>query len=152
MKYFCMLLGLATLVFLIGPGCGGSSIFGFNSNVVITFTSNNIGEFDIIVTPLSGSAASTTACRSTAPLNWCTVEFGQNFKTIRFRTNSQASSRPYYVYLRNNNTTENRNGTLEINMTSDTNEQSNYNSNIFLTPDTTALVARVFRNNVSGPE
>lgn len=100
--FLCALLAAA---FLQG-GCGGNiaQVLGANSDVFLAVESRDIEDLVLIVAPKEGSAASSATCRTDAIATnptWCDAYLRADANEIEFTTTSDASERPYYVYVRN---------------------------------------------------
>jgi hypothetical protein len=143
---YCVLLFL--LAFVIAGCSGGEQVLGSNSRTEVTIESNNIDDLRLIISPLEGAANDSGACTETSAgtLN-CTLETPDNFTTLlRFDTNSDASNRPYHVYVRNaGNAT--RQFSLDIRMDG----TIKLSRNLTVDANQTLFVARIFRNNADRP-
>ncbi len=128
--------------FLMGCGSGVSAVIGRNSAAEVSITSIHVNDLDLIISPKEGAATDPGACRDDQEAFGCVRVFITDKTTITFTTNSEASSSPYYVYIRNQGASA-RTVTLEIRMDGD--------RKVFKTLDVPAGVAvryaRIFRNN-----
>lgn len=133
---------LCAVPFLIGCGSGVSAVIGRNSAAEVSLTSIHVNDLDLIISPKEGAATDPGACRDDQGAFGCVRVFLTDRTTISFTTNSEASSDPYYVYIRNQGTSP-RTVTLEVRMDGD--------RKVFKTVDVPAGVAiryaRIFRNN-----
>lgn len=149
MKTRYTLLVLASMAFLLialaaGCGGGGESAFGHNSNVQVILTSDDLGDLEVIVSPRRGGPDDFDRCSIDSPNVWCDTQAGSRVDIIRFTTNSQASSDPYYVWVRNfSNRT--RFFTLEVIMDG----RSEFFSNNSLPANQTDVFVQVRRNHAS---
>ncbi|MCW5943082.1 MAG: hypothetical protein KIS66_12680 [Fimbriimonadaceae bacterium] len=100
------ILAFAAAVVIALGGCGGTAaqILGVNSDVFLAVESRDIDDLVLIVSPKQGSAGSSATCRTDAigsnPV-WCNAYLTADTNEIEFTTNSDASQRPYYAYVRN---------------------------------------------------
>jgi hypothetical protein len=127
---------------VVGCGSGVSAVIGRNSLAEVSITSVHVNDLDLIISPKEGTATNPGACRDDQEAFGCVRVFITDKTTISFTTNSEASSSPYYVYIRNQGTSTHT-VTLEIRMDGD--------RKVFKTLDVPAGVtnryARIFRNN-----
>jgi hypothetical protein len=132
----------ALFPFFVGCGSGVSAVIGRNSLAEVSITSVHVNDLDLIISPKEGTATNPGACRDDQEAFGCVRVFITDKTTISFTTNSEASSSPYYVYIRNQGAST-RTVTLEIRMDGD--------RKVFKTLDvpagTTNRYARIFRNN-----
>ncbi|GEM_PF-6761249 len=132
------------VVFAAGCGGGGESSFGHNSNVQVILTSDDLGDLEVIVSPRRGGPDDFDRCSIDSPNVWCDTQAGSRTDIIRFTTNSEASSNPFYVWVRNFSG-RTRFFTLEVRMDG----RSEYFSNDSVTANRTDLYVQIRRNNAS---
>lgn len=97
---------VAVAVASVLAGCGGNvaQVFGVNSDVLLAVESRDIDDLVLIVAPKQGSAGSSATCRTDAVATnptWCNAYLRADSNEIEFTTTSDASERPYFVYVRN---------------------------------------------------
>lgn len=131
------------LIAALGCGGGGSAL-GRNSDVQVIIDSNNLNDLELIVSPLRGGPDAFDRCSVDDPDVWCTTQAGNSRDIIRFTTNSQASSDPYYVWVRNLSG-NNRSFTLEVVM----DNGSKYLSDITMAGNRTDVFVEIRRNNAA---
>ncbi|MBX7135990.1 MAG: hypothetical protein K1X67_25250 [Fimbriimonadaceae bacterium] len=136
---------VASLPLIAALGCGGGgSALGRNSDVQVIIDSNNLNDLELIVSPTRGGPDAFDRCSIDDPDLWCTTQAGNSRDIIRFTTNSQASSDPYYVWVRNLSG-GNRSFTLEVVMDGG----SKYLSDITMAGNRTDVFVEIRRNNAS---
>lgn len=135
----------ASVPFLAAVGCGGGgAALGHNSDVQVIITSNDINDLLLITSPLRGGPDAFDSCSVDDPAVWCTTTTGATRDIIRFTTNSQASSDPYYVWVRNLSGGS-RSFTLEVVMDG----SSKYFSDITLSGNRTDVFVDIRRNTAN---
>lgn len=149
-RYWLGTLGslMLLLSFLIAGCSGGEQVLGANSRTEVVLESTGIDDLRLIISPEEGSANDADACTETdaGSLN-CRLETPDPFTTIlEFDTNSDASSRPYHVYIFNAGNTA-RQFSLDIVMDGG----SKLTRTLTIDPGDTLFVARIFRNNADRP-
>lgn len=133
------LLGLGILAAACG---GGSSSLGSNSDVELVVSSNDIEDMSVIVSPREGGPNASNACTEDDRGFGCDVDLYNDATAYYFRTDSEASSRPFHVYIRNFvNAT--RRGTLDIYM----DDELDFSVGFEVFANETYFIARIFRNN-----
>ncbi len=144
------LLGLACLSVIVGlvTGCGsGSAGFGTNSDVELIVSGQYMDEMRVVVSPTEGPFDDAQACREGSAGFGCTRQVTNTRVIYRFKTNSTASSRPFYVYLRNLNPNVSRVGLLRIYM----DDKLKFEMDFRVYPNETYHIANIYRNNASAP-
>ncbi len=138
----------AALTLLAGCGGGGSSPqFGTNSEVSVQLFSTRIDDLQLIVSPKQQSPDSASACRETNDGFGCQQDLYNDATVYYFRTNSDASSRPFHVYVRNTSSRTIR-FVLDIYMDEELKFSLGYDSY----DRETIWMARIFRNNADYPD
>jgi hypothetical protein len=88
------------LVTVAIAGCGGGGSTGFNSNFEVQLSSSNIADLKLFISR-SGTTISADSC-SEGQQSFCSsLEVNGNDVFIRFRSNSDFSNQPVYVWVRN---------------------------------------------------
>lgn len=100
MKGFGMFCG-AVCGALVLAGCAGIAALVVNPLTEVTLESTDISDVDLVVAPLRGPVDDPLACTTTSNGFGCRRDLGADFTTFDFRTNSAASSSPFYVYAVN---------------------------------------------------
>jgi len=136
-------LGLALAA---GCGSGGERVLGMNSRTEVYLESPDIDSLELIVSPSRGGPNVTNACDDTGNGFGCEQEFDFRSTLYRFTTNSQASTQPYYVYVRNRRNAE-VDFFMVITMDDMGDDKEKVRFTARLVPLATALVAQVHRNN-----
>ncbi len=144
------LISLACMAALAGlaTGCGsGSAGFGTNSDVELIVSGQYMDEMRVVVSPQQGPFDDTQACRESSSGFGCTRQVTNTRVIYRFKTNSAASSNPYYVYLRNLNPNVSRVGVLRIYM----DDKLKFELDFRVYPNETFHIANIYRNNAGAP-
>ena len=138
---------LGGTAFIAGCGNGtNSQVFGFNSDILVSLTSSDIADLELIATEQQGGPDVVDSCREHQSAFGCRQELLPLETRYFFKTNSTASLSPYFVYVRNNTGTTRR-FLLEIFVDG----KSKYREATDIFANETIHMAKVLRNSVNQP-
>lgn len=143
MKHIC-LVGLIALTL---SGCGGLDALGQNpfTRARITAT-DGIADLDLIISPLRGAPNAVGFCSQNEAGFGCSPVLGSDFTEVQFRTNSLASTSPFYAYARNNGTVTRR---IALLITMDGIQKLSRAYDV--SPGATLKIAEIRRTSADGP-
>lgn len=126
-------------------GCAGLAALAVNPLTEVTVETVDAADIDLVVSPLRGTVNDPNACTMTSNGFGCRRDLGSDYTSFEFRTNSDASVDPFYVYARNTSPDSVR---IQLFVTMD--DDVRLDRGYTIPGNTTQKIAEIRRNSADG--